>query len=133
MMVKTRQEVRTDPSPARGSDQSLHYKSDPDWDPLVNTSSHVPTTLVHSEGDKLMRLQDDLVSRQKEVSMPKVSNRHKGDHVSPLVASTAAPNPFSDPAFMDHIMRVVVAEMRGSHYSAVGEGYARDGLYDLPW
>jgi len=43
------------------------------------------------------------VSRQAKVSMPEVSDRHKGDHVSPQVAPAAASNPFSDPAFMDHM------------------------------
>jgi len=48
-MVRTRQGVKTDQFPVRGSDQSLHYESDPDWDPLTNTSSHVPATSVNSE------------------------------------------------------------------------------------
>ena len=61
------------------------------------------------------------------------------------MASTAASNPFSDPALMDHIVRAVAVEMAArasstsprlggsSHHSVVGEGYERDGLYDLPW
>jgi len=47
--VRTRQGARTDPSPVRGSDQSSYYESDPNWDPLADTSSHVPATSVHSE------------------------------------------------------------------------------------
>jgi hypothetical protein len=62
-MVRTRQEARTDPSPVRGSDQSSHYESDRDWDPLADTSSHVPATSVHSEKGGSIGLRDDLESR----------------------------------------------------------------------
>jgi len=110
-MVRTRQGARIDPSPVRGSDQSLHYESDLDWDPMADTSSLVLATSVYPERDKLVRLQDDSVSRQVGVSMSKVSDRQGGDHVPPPVAPTVAPNPFSDPAFMDHIVRVLAARM----------------------
>jgi hypothetical protein len=43
--------------------------------------------------------------------MPEVSDRQRGDHVAPLVVLVAASNPFSDPTFMDHIVRVVAAGM----------------------
>jgi hypothetical protein len=36
-IARTRQGARTDPFPVRGSDQSLHYESDPNWDPLTDT------------------------------------------------------------------------------------------------
>jgi hypothetical protein len=62
-MVRTRQRARTDPSLVRGSDQGPYYESDPDWDPLADTSSHVPATSVHSKRGKSVRLQDDSVSR----------------------------------------------------------------------
>ena len=62
-MVRTRQGARTDPSSVRGSDQSFHNESDPDWDPLADTSSHIPTASVYSEGGELVRLRDDLLSR----------------------------------------------------------------------
>jgi hypothetical protein len=80
-MVRTKQGARIDPSPVRGSDQSLPYESDIDWDPLADTSSHVPATSVYSKRDKSVRLQDDSVSHQVEVSMPEVSDRQGGDHV----------------------------------------------------
>jgi hypothetical protein len=62
-IVRTRQGARTDPFPVRGSDQSVHYESDLDWDPLTNTSSHIPATSAYSERDESVRLQDDLLSR----------------------------------------------------------------------
>ena len=110
-MVRTRQGARTDPSPVRGSDQSLHYESDPDWDPMADTSSHVHATSVYSKRDESVRLRDDSVSHQAGVSMSEVSDRQGGDHVPPLVAPTAVSNPFLDPTFMDHMVRAVVARM----------------------
>jgi hypothetical protein len=77
-MVRTRQGARTDPFPVRGSDQSLHYKSDPDWDPLTNTFSHVPTTSVYFEKGKSVRLRDDSLSRQAGVTMLNVSDIRGG-------------------------------------------------------
>jgi hypothetical protein len=58
-----------------------------------------------------VRLRDVSVSCQAEVSMPEVSDRQRGDHVPPPVALTTVSNPFSDPTFMDHIVRVVVIGM----------------------
>jgi hypothetical protein len=73
-IVRTRQVVKTDPFLVRGSDQSLRYESDPDWDPLTDTCSHVPATLVYSEGGESVGLQDDSLSRQAGVTMPDASN-----------------------------------------------------------
>jgi hypothetical protein len=73
-MVRIRQGARTDPFPVRGSDQSLHYESDPDWDPLTDTSSHVPATLVYSERGESVRRRGDSLSRQAGVTMPDVSD-----------------------------------------------------------
>jgi hypothetical protein len=41
--------------------------------------------------------------------MPEVSYRQGGDNIPLPVAPAAASNPFLDPAFMDHIVRVVTA------------------------
>ena len=49
-MVRTRQGARIDPSQVRGSDQSFRNESDPDWDPLADTSSHIPAALMYLEG-----------------------------------------------------------------------------------
>jgi hypothetical protein len=73
--VRTRQGARTDPSPVRGSDQSFRNESDPNWDPLADTSSHIPAASVYSEGGVLVRLRDDSLSRQVDVSIPEVSDR----------------------------------------------------------
>jgi hypothetical protein len=54
-IVRTRQEARTDPFPVRGSDQSLHYEIDPNWDPLTDTFSNVPATSVYSKRGELVR------------------------------------------------------------------------------
>jgi hypothetical protein len=43
--------------------------------------------------------------------MPEVSNRQGGDNIPPIVAPVTGSNPFSDPAFMEHIVRVVAAGM----------------------
>jgi len=45
------------------------------------------------------------------VSMPKVSDRRGGDNIPPPVEPVVGSNPFSDPAFMEHIVRVVVVGM----------------------
>jgi hypothetical protein len=110
-MVRTRQGARTDPSPVRGSDQSLNYESDPDWDPLADTSSHVPATSVNSKRGKSRRLRDDSLSHQADVSMPEVSDRQGGDNIPPPVAPVDWSNPFLDPAFMDHIVRAIAVGM----------------------
>jgi len=54
-IVRTRQGARTDSFPVRGSDQSLHYESDPNWDPLTDTFYHIPATSVYSERVELVR------------------------------------------------------------------------------
>jgi len=110
-MVRTRQGARTDPSPVRGNDQSFRNESDPDWDPLADTSSHIPATSVYSEAGESVRLRDDSLSRQADVSMPEVSDRRGEDNIPPPVEPVAGSNPFSDPAFMEHIVRVVAAGM----------------------
>ena len=43
--------------------------------------------------------------------MPEVLDRHEGDNIHPPVAPVAGSNPFSDPAFMEHIVRAVTAGM----------------------
>jgi hypothetical protein len=58
-----------------------------------------------------VRLQDDLFSRQADVSMPEVSDRQGGDNIPPLVAPVAGSNLFLDPAFMEHIVRAVATGM----------------------
>jgi len=110
-MVRTRQGARTGPSPVRGSDQSFCNENDPDWDPLADTSSHIPAASVYSERGESVRLRDDSLFRQTDVSMLEVSNRQGGDNIPPLVALVAGSNPFSDPSFMEHIVRAVAAGM----------------------
>jgi hypothetical protein len=110
-MVRTRQEARTDPSPVQGSDQSFRNESDPDWDPLADTSSHIPAASIYSERDEPVRLRDDSLSRQADVSMLEVSDRYRGDNIPSPVTLVAGSNPFSDLAFMEHIVRVVAAGM----------------------
>ena len=73
-IVRTRQVAKTDPFLVRGSDQSLRYESDPDWDPLTDTCSHVPATSVYSEGGESVGLRDDSLSRQAGVTMPDASD-----------------------------------------------------------
>jgi hypothetical protein len=111
-MVRTRQRARTDPSLVRASDQSFHNKSDPDWDPLADTSSHIPATSVYSEGGESMRLRDDSLFRQADVCIyARGIKQTGGDNIPPLVAPVAGSNPFSDPAFMEQIVRAIVAGM----------------------
>ena len=74
-MVRTRQRARTDPSLVRGSDQGPYYESDPDWDPLADTSSHIHAVSVYLEGGESVRLRDDSSFRQADVSMRQGSDR----------------------------------------------------------
>ena len=61
--------------------------------------------------------------RQADVSMPEVSNRQGGDHIPPPVTPVAGSKPFSDPAFMEHIVRAVAAGMeRGSPIRLLDQG-----------
>ena len=80
-MVRTRQGARTDPSLVRGSDQGFHNESDPNWDPLADTSSHIPAAPVY-------------LSRQVDVSIPEVTERQGGDNIPPPVAPITGSNPF---------------------------------------
>ena len=66
---------------------------------------------MHSERGRSVGLRDDIESRQAEVSLLEASDRQGGDNVPPPVAPTVVSNPFSDPAFMDHIVRAVAAWM----------------------
>ena len=75
-------------------DQSFRNESDPDWDPLADTSFHIPATSVYSEAGESVRLRDDSLSRQADVSMPEVSDRRGEDNIPPLVEPIAGSNPF---------------------------------------
>jgi len=55
---------------------------------------------VRSERGESVRLGDDSLSHQVDVSMLKVSDRQEGDNIPLPVASVARSNLFSDPAFM---------------------------------
>jgi len=72
----------TNPSSVQGSYQSFGNESDPDWDPLADTSSRIATTSVYSERSESVRLQDDSFSRQADVSMPEVSDK-QGEIIYP--------------------------------------------------
>jgi len=110
-MVRTRQGARTDPSPVWGSDQSFQNESDPDWDPLADTSSHIPATSVYSKAGESVRLRANSLSHQVNVSMLEVSEKQGEDNIPPPVEPVAGSNPFSDPAFMEHIVRAVAVGM----------------------
>jgi hypothetical protein len=66
---------------------------------------------MYSEGGESVRLRDDPLFCQADVSMLEVSNKQGGDNIPPLVAPVARSNPFSDPAFMEHIVRAIAAGM----------------------
>jgi hypothetical protein len=50
---------------------------------------------VYSEGGESVRLRDDSLSRQADVSMPEVSDRQGGDNIPPPVEPVAGSNSFS--------------------------------------
>jgi hypothetical protein len=77
-MLRTRQGDRIDSSSVRGSDQSFQNESDPDWDLLADTSSHISATSVYSEAGESVRLRDDSLSHQAYVSMSEVSDKRGG-------------------------------------------------------
>jgi len=68
-------------------------------------------TLKHETHDESVRLRDDSLSRQIDVSIPEVSDRRGGDNIPPPVEPVAGSNLFSDYAFMKHIVRAVAAGM----------------------
>jgi hypothetical protein len=74
-MVRTRQGARTNPSLVQGSGQSIRNESNPDWDPLADTSSHIHAVSVYLEGGESVRLRDDSSFRQADVSMRQGSDR----------------------------------------------------------
>ena len=78
---------------------------------MTDTSSHILATSVYSKRGESLRLRDDSLSRQADVLMPEVSDRNGGDNIPLLVAPVARSNPFSDPAFIEHIVRAVAAGM----------------------
>jgi len=78
---------------------------------LVDTSSHIPATSVYSKRGELVRLRDDSLSCQADVSMAEVSDREGGDNIPPPMAPVARLNPFLDLAFIEHIVRAVAVGM----------------------
>jgi hypothetical protein len=66
---------------------------------------------VYSEWGELVRLRDDLSFRHADVSMPEGSDRQGGDNIPPPGAPVAESNLFSDPTFMEHIVRAVATGM----------------------
>jgi len=66
---------------------------------------------VYSEAGESVRLRDDSLSCKADVSIPEVSDRQGGDNIPPPVVLVAGSNPFSDPAFMEHIVRAIAAGM----------------------
>jgi hypothetical protein len=58
-----------------------------------------------------VRLRDDSLSCQADVSMLEISDKQGGDNIPPPVEPVVGSNPFSYPAFMEHIVRTVAVGM----------------------
>jgi hypothetical protein len=78
---------------------------------MIDTVTYVLVASAHSKRGKSISCQKDSVSQQAEVSLPGVFERHRQlDGLLPRVP-VVAPIPYSDLAFLEQIVRVVVAGM----------------------
>jgi hypothetical protein len=53
--------------------------SETEGDPLTDTTSHLPAASAHSKKGESARHQDDSISHQVEVSLPRATDRHRQD------------------------------------------------------
>ena len=110
-MVRTRQHAKTDPTPTRGRGSNLHDDSRTEGGSVENTTSHIPAILVYSKRGESTGGQENSTSQRANVPPAEASKGKRQAHISSPVAPRVAPNLFSDLAFMEHIVRSVVAGM----------------------
>jgi len=80
-------------------------------DPPMDTTSHLPATLAHSEKGESQGYQDDPAPRRVEVLLPRGTRGQGPEDRPPPATPTTTPNPYLDLAFMVQLVKVVATRM----------------------
>ena len=122
-MVYTRQGARTDPSHIRRRGYDSLYGNENERDPLTDIAFHLPAASTQSKKRESTGHQNDSAFQQAEVSLPEESgNQRPGDRPPPM-EPPVAPNLYSDPAFLEYVVKAVAIGMIGgtSHLTSRSE------------
>jgi hypothetical protein len=103
----TWQRVMTDSSPMRRRKYDSLDGNEAKGDPLMDTTSHLPTTSAHSEKGELGGHQDNPASHQAKVLLRRATGGQGPEDRPPLATPMATPNPYSNPAFLEQLVKVV--------------------------
>ncbi|KAL9405108.1 hypothetical protein Peur_002080 [Populus x canadensis] len=77
----------------------------------MDTASHQPAASVHSERGESGGHQDDPVSHREKMLLPGAAGGQGSEDRPPLVAPTVTPNPYSDPTFLEQLVKAIATGM----------------------
>jgi len=110
-MARTRQAARAVPSPVQGREYDSLSGDETERDPLMGTASHQSVASAYSKRGDSGGHQDDPVTSRIEVSPAETLGGQGSEDRPPPVTSTVTPNPYSDPTFLEKLVKVVAAGM----------------------
>jgi hypothetical protein len=77
----------------------------------MDTASHQPAASAHLERGELGGHQDDPISHREEVLLPGAVGDQGLEDRPPLVAPKVTPNLYSDPIFLEQLVKAIAARM----------------------
>ena len=110
-MARTRQAARAVPSPVQGREYDSLSGDETERDLLMGTASHQSVASAHSESGDSGGHQDDPVTSRIEMSPAETLGGPGSEDRPPPVTSTVTPNPYSDPIFLEKLVKAVAAGM----------------------
>jgi hypothetical protein len=110
-MVRTRQGAVTNSSPVRRREYDSLDGNEAKGDPLIDTASHLLAASAYSERRELGGHQNDPTPHWEEVLLLRATGGQGPEDRPPPIAPTTTPNPCSDPAFLEQLVKAVVAGM----------------------
>ena len=101
----------TDSPPIRRREYDSLDGNEVERDPPMDTTSHLPATLAHSEKGESQGYQDDPTPRRVEVLLPRGTGGQGPEDRPPPAAPMTTPNPYSDLAFLVQLVKAVATGM----------------------
>lgn len=110
-MARTRQAARAISSPVQGREYDSLSGDEAERDPLMGTASHQSVASAHSERGDSGGHQGDPITSRTQVSPAETPGGQGSEDKPPPVTSTVTPNPYSDPTFLEQLVKAVAAGM----------------------
>jgi hypothetical protein len=96
-----------DSSPIRRRKYDSLDGNEAEGDPLMDTTSHLPATSAHSEKGESGGHQDDPAPCRAEVLLRRATGGQGPEDRPPPATPMATPNPYSDPSFLEQLVKVI--------------------------